>query len=146
MLLAAEGPMAQTRAQAQTPAQAQTQAPVPAWSLEAQSRLRPGGLDAATFTERQRLLLQGEQALSRMQPSQALDLFDRAALMLHAADAEVALVRTHMQAGDYRRALAFAPRSACSVGAIRLAAAPGRSGHGSALAARPGAARQHGSA
>ena len=112
VLLAAEGPMAQTHVQAQTHAQAQAQAPVPAWSLEAQSRLRPGGLDAATFAERQGLLLQGEQALSRMQPSQALDLFDRAALMLHAADAEVALVRTHMQAGDYRRALAFGAHAA----------------------------------
>ncbi len=91
---------------------AQVQAPVPTWSLEAQSRLRPGGLDTTTFAERQRLLVDGEQALRRMQTTVAQDLFERAALMLHAADAEVALVRTHMQAGDYRRALAFGAHAA----------------------------------
>ncbi|MEO6321243.1 MAG: hypothetical protein ABIR56_11215 [Polaromonas sp.] len=42
----------------------------------------------------------------------ALAAFDRAALILHAADTEMALVRSHMQSGDYRRALVFGAHTA----------------------------------
>ncbi|MBC7444284.1 MAG: hypothetical protein H7273_02275, partial [Polaromonas sp.] len=37
---------------------------------------------------------------------------DRAALIVHAADTEIALVRSQMQAGEYRRALAFGAHTA----------------------------------
>ena len=57
--------------------------------------------------ERADLLKAGEAALARMDANAAIDSFDRAALILHAADTEIALVRAYMQNGQYRRALAF---------------------------------------
>jgi len=58
------------------------------------------------------LLKKGETALARLDVTGALDAFERAALILHAADTEIALVRAYMQAGDYRRALAFGAHTA----------------------------------
>ena len=58
------------------------------------------------------LLKKGESALARLDVAGALEAFERAALILHAADTEIALVRGHMQAGDYRRALAFGAHTA----------------------------------
>ena len=73
--------------------------------------------EAATVTparlqERAELLKQGESALARLDVAAALNAFERAALILHAADTEIALVRGYMQAGDYRRALAFGAHTA----------------------------------
>ena len=62
--------------------------------------------------ERADLLASGEQALARRDVDAALLAFDRAALILHAADTEIALVRAYMQGGDYRRALAFGAHTA----------------------------------
>ncbi len=62
--------------------------------------------------ERADLLASGEQALARRDVDAALQAFDRAALILHAADTEIALVRAYMQAGEYRRALAFGAHTA----------------------------------
>ena len=62
--------------------------------------------------ERAALLKIGEAALARLDSAAALDAFERAALILHAADTEIALVRGHMQAGEYRRALAFGAHTA----------------------------------
>ena len=62
--------------------------------------------------ERADLLASGEQALARRDVDAALQAFDRAALILHAADTEIALVRGYMQAGEYRRALAFGAHTA----------------------------------
>lgn len=62
--------------------------------------------------ERADLLQKGEAALSRLEVDKALLAFDKAALILHAADTEIALVRTYMQGGDYRRALAFGAHTA----------------------------------
>ena len=54
----------------------------------------------------------GETALSSMQLEPALMAFERAANILHAADTEIALVRTYMQYGQYRRALASGAHTA----------------------------------
>jgi tetratricopeptide (TPR) repeat protein len=62
--------------------------------------------------DRADLLASGEQALARRDVDAALQAFDRAALILHAADTEIALVRAYMQAGEYRRALAFGAHTA----------------------------------
>ena len=62
--------------------------------------------------ERADLLKAGEAALAGMDANAAIDSFDRAALILHAADTEIALVRAYMQSGQYRRALAFGAHTA----------------------------------
>ena len=62
--------------------------------------------------ERFELLAQGELDLSRLQVDAAQAAFEKAALILHAADSEIALVRSYMQAGEYRRALAFGAHTA----------------------------------
>ena len=62
--------------------------------------------------ERAELLAQGELDLSRLQVDAAQSAFEKAALILHAADSEMALVRSYMQAGEYRRALAFGAHTA----------------------------------
>lgn len=62
--------------------------------------------------ERADLLKSGEIALSRLEVDEALLAFDKAALILHAADTEIALVRAYMQGGEYRRALAFGAHTA----------------------------------
>ena len=67
---------------------------------------------AARLHERAGLLETGEAALARLDAAAALNAFERAALILHAADTEIGLVRSHMQAGDYRRALAFGAHTA----------------------------------
>ncbi len=68
----------------------------------------------ARLQERAELLKTGETALVRLDVTAALDAFERAALIVHAADTEIALVRAYMQGGDYRRALAFGAHTAGS--------------------------------
>ena len=58
------------------------------------------------------MLTSGEAALARLDVAAALSAFERAALILHAADTEIALVRGYTQAGNYRRALAFGAHTA----------------------------------
>ncbi len=62
--------------------------------------------------ERADLLEKGEAALAALQLEPALLAFERAASILHAADTEIALVRTYMQYGQYRRALAAGAHTA----------------------------------
>lgn len=62
--------------------------------------------------ERADWLRAGETALGRRDAAAAIQAFDRAALILHAADTEIALVRAYMQSGQYRRALAFGAHTA----------------------------------
>ena len=64
------------------------------------------------LVQRAELLKQGELLLRQRSTAEALATFERAALILHAADSEMAIVRSHMQAGDYRRALAFGAHTA----------------------------------
>jgi hypothetical protein len=62
--------------------------------------------------ERADMLKKGEVALAALQLEPALLAFERAASILHAADTEIALVRTYMQYGQYRRALAAGAHTA----------------------------------
>ncbi len=93
---------------------AQTPEAAPDWSLQARQRLAgvPGANPNQALAERRRLLDEGERLLAAGQPGPAQDALDRAAVMLHAADTEAALVRAYMQAGEYRRALAFGAHAA----------------------------------
>jgi hypothetical protein len=64
--------------------------------------------------ERAQLLERGEAALVRNDTDTAQSAFEAAAVILHAADTEMGIVRTYMQQGQYRRALAFAAHTAGS--------------------------------
>ena len=68
--------------------------------------------DDPSMRERAALLRTAEAALASGNTVQASAGFDRAAMLLHAADTEMGLVRAHLQAGDYRRALAFCAHTA----------------------------------
>jgi hypothetical protein len=68
--------------------------------------------NAARLQERTQLLARGEAALARSDTDTALAAFEAAANILHAADTEMGLVRTYMQTGQYRRALAFGAHTA----------------------------------
>jgi hypothetical protein len=78
--------------------------------------------DSAMLQQRVALLKRAEAELARGDAATAIETFDRAAMLLHAPDTEMGLVRAYMQAGDYRRALAFCAHTA---GAHREAVAPG---------------------
>ena len=79
---------------------------------------------AERSSERLALLTRGETALAARDPAQALAALEQAARISHSADTEMAIVRSFMQAGEYRRALAF--------GAHTAGAHPGEAG-GAAL-------------
>lgn len=66
----------------------------------------------ARADRRTRLVLAGELALSQGDPAAALARFEEAAAISHAADIELGIVRSHLQAGEYRRALAFCAHTA----------------------------------
>jgi hypothetical protein len=53
------------------------------------------------------LLKSAEHALSKLDDVTALNLFEKAALIVHSSEVEVGIVRAHMQAGNFQRALAF---------------------------------------
>lgn len=96
--------------------------PAAAWATpESQERLRllmqgkaPAAAPATAdrLREREALLAQGEAALGAANAQAAEEAFSRAGLIRHAADSEMGLVRAHMQAGQYRRALAFGAHTA----------------------------------
>ncbi|HEX3141248.1 MAG TPA: trypsin-like peptidase domain-containing protein [Rhizobacter sp.] len=58
------------------------------------------------------LLSEADSALVRGESEVARSAYERAAALQHSADIEVGWVRAQMQAGDYRRALAFAAHTA----------------------------------
>lgn len=68
--------------------------------------------DAGRLREREALLREAEAALAAGDAERAEQGFDRAALILHSADTEMGLVRSYMQSGQYRRALAFGAHTA----------------------------------
>jgi hypothetical protein len=78
----------------------------------AEAAHQAAALSPARRQERDDLLKSGEAALSRRDVATALHDFDRASLILHAADTEMALIRSYMQGGEYRRALAFGAHTA----------------------------------
>ena len=88
--------------------------PVPDFSEQARRRLMPG--DAVererAFGERLHWLEEGESQLRAGRAAAALSTFERAALLLHAPDTELGIVRSHMAGGDYRLALAFGAHTA----------------------------------
>lgn len=92
------------------------QGEVPEWSRAARERLFgpanaadvPGGLSV----QRRALLDDGERLLAAGRTEEGHASFERAAMLLHAPDTEAALVRSHMQAGHYRQALAFGAHAA----------------------------------
>jgi hypothetical protein len=55
---------------------------------------------------------EGVAALQRGESQQALDAFERAAMLRHSAPIEIGIVRSLMQMGAYRRALGFAGHTA----------------------------------
>ena len=72
----------------------------------------PRVADDLAMAERATLLRGAEAALARGESAQAVSAFDQAAMMLHSADTEMGLVRAYLQAGEYRRALAFCAHTA----------------------------------
>ena len=68
--------------------------------------------DATQQDARTALLRRAEAELARGDATAAGESFERAAMMLHAPDTEMGLVRSYMQAGHYRRALAFCAHTA----------------------------------
>ena len=62
--------------------------------------------------QRMRLLSQGEAALAAGHAAEAREAFDRLASTVHTAEVELPIVRSFMQGGDYRRALAFCAHAA----------------------------------
>lgn len=66
----------------------------------AQAMAEPPGLNS--------LLVRGESALKAGDAVAARGAFEQAAALRHTADIEIGWVRAQMQAGEYRRALAFA--------------------------------------
>lgn len=77
--------------------------------MQAASGRLPG---ADRLRERETLLREAEVALAAGDAETAEQGFDRAALILHSADTEMGLVRSYMQSGQYRRALAFGAHTA----------------------------------
>jgi tetratricopeptide (TPR) repeat protein len=67
---------------------------------------------AARLPQRIALLAKAQAELEHGNANSALDDFERAAMMLHASDAELGLIRAAMQDGQYRRALAFCAHTA----------------------------------
>ncbi len=77
-----------------------------------QAGARPAAADKASEIQRLQLVREGHAALAAGQAGAAEELFERAGNLAHEADAEIGQVRAMMQAGAYRRALAFAAHTA----------------------------------
>jgi hypothetical protein len=58
------------------------------------------------------LLLIAEGLLKKLDGNAALNIFEQAALIVHASEVEIGIVRSHMQAGQFQRALAFCAHAA----------------------------------
>jgi hypothetical protein len=71
-----------------------------------------GGATSAAANPVDELQRDGEAALQRGESQQALDSFERAAMLRHGAPIEIGIVRSLMQMGAYRRALGFAGHTA----------------------------------
>lgn len=94
--------------------QLMTQARAPASAASGvSSAARPApSISPERLIEKAQLLAEGEAALASVDLDAAQQAFDRAAAILHAADTEMALVRTYLQGGQYRRALASGAHTA----------------------------------
>ncbi len=67
---------------------------------------------AETVQRQRHLVTQGEERLAAGDAEGAQRAFEGAAEIVHAADAELGLVRSYMQAGAYRQALSFGSHAA----------------------------------
>ncbi len=109
-------------------------------SFENWRRLFGGPEAAADAAERTRLLAEGEALLAAGEALAAQDVFQRAAMLMHAPDTECSIVRAQMQAGQYRQALAFGAHAALAhrgfTGALALYAWLLHVGGQSVIAAR----------
>jgi hypothetical protein len=70
------------------------------------------GVSPQALAERQRLIDTGEASLQVGDVEAARRAFEQAANMAHMGEIELGLLRTQMQAGEYRQALAFAAHTA----------------------------------
>ena len=70
------------------------------------------GSTPQSLAERRRLLDLGEAGLAAGDTDGARRAFEQAASMAHMAEIELGILRTQMQAGEYRQALAFAAHTA----------------------------------
>ncbi len=70
------------------------------------------GVSPQALAERERLIATGEASLARGDVDAARRAFEQAANMAHMGEIELGLLRTQMQAGEYREALAFAAHTA----------------------------------
>ncbi|WP_230178401.1 M48 family metallopeptidase [Aquabacterium sp. CECT 9606] len=70
------------------------------------------GSTPQSLAERQQLLAEAERGLQAGDVEAARQGFEQAALQVHDAHIELGLLRTHLQAGEYRPALAFAAHTA----------------------------------
>jgi hypothetical protein len=70
------------------------------------------GSTPQSLAQRQHLLVRGEASLAAGDVDGARRAFEQAANMAHSADIELGILRTQMQAGEYRQALAFAAHTA----------------------------------
>jgi hypothetical protein len=70
------------------------------------------GSTLQSLAERRRLLSAGEASLANGDIDGARRAFEQAANMAHSAEIELGILRTQMQAGEYRQALAFAAHTA----------------------------------
>lgn len=102
--------IAQNRSQSQSPGAGVAQAATAAASATSAAPAAPATPDRRR--EREELLARGEAALGAADAQAAEEAFSRAGLIEHAADSEMGLVRAYMQAGQYRRALAFGAHTA----------------------------------
>jgi hypothetical protein len=93
------------------------------WRLAvAVAGLTAGGALAQTH-DVAHVLAEGERLLAAGDAAGAEAAFDRAAAAVHEHDVEVSLVRAYAQAGDYRRALAFAAHASGAHGEAPAASA-----------------------
>lgn len=85
---------------------------VAAASAHAHAHDHGTGSTPASRAELSRLIAEGERKLGLGDVDGASAAFDQAGLMAHQADIELGVLRTQMQAGRYRQALAFAAHTA----------------------------------
>jgi hypothetical protein len=68
-----------------------------------------GNVDAKPnrSTEVKALLINAEALLKKLDGTAALNLFEQAAQIVHSSEVEVGIVRAHLQAGQFQRAISF---------------------------------------
>ena len=94
------------------PASAMAATTLPAHGHHQHGHAHEAGSTPQSLAERRRLLEAGEGSLVAGDIEGARRAFEQAANMAHSAEIELGILRTQMQAGEYRQALAFAAHTA----------------------------------